>query len=312
MLYRFFVAVLIGLVPAAAMAIPQAPVPAAPVTVTGALFDNLSGSSTITTANQSAGTQGYIVVFHDANYQYSLPLCTSASLVELNGSRIDPTSFMVGDSLVVSVQPDSAAPAKSCVTRIVRQAISRGPSQGECLQNYQIKHSILNNPSKLLLGSTYIYNITAYARPTVDCDGQAYGSSPITTSVAPNQAFTVTLLEGTAQLKTWSVTTDAGGKASVDYLFTDPSDQYKFEVTPQTQTAPGDVIGWNASVINPTPSPTPGVTNTPSTQVGAGPIVIVLILVMLGGGGAEYYFLTRKRARAHELPEDEYRRTRKL
>ena len=294
-----------------ALAIPTAPVPTAPVTVTGALFDKLVKTTTPNNINKTQGIQGYNVTVHDDNYEYTYPLCANASLVESNGNIVDPNSFISGDTLVVSVQPDPAADAKACIQRVVRQHIARGASSGECLQNYQVKEEIEGSPAPLLPDQEYTYLLRVYARPTLDCDGKAYDTSPITTVVAASKSFAVSLVRGNDSnpLNSWSLTTDASGRASFSFTFKDPGSDYQFQMTPGGNGSPGDMISWGAKVLDPNPSPSPVATAAGSSgpRLTIWPVIVVLALVLGVGVGMEYRHRLRK-SREHELPEDEYRR----
>lgn len=312
MFKRLLALVALAFLPAGtALALTSAPVPTAPVTVTGALFDKLVKTNTPNNINKAQGIQGYNVTVHDDNYEYSLPLCANSSLVEVNGNLVDPNSFISGDTVVVSVQPNPAADAKACISRIVRQAIARGASSGECLQNYQVKEEIAGSPAPLLLDQEYTYLLRVYARPTLDCDGKAYGASPITTVVAAAKPFKVALTRGDnpTELMSWSLTTDTSGRASFAYTFKDPGSDYKFQISPGGDGSPGDQISWSAKVLDPDPSPSPSPaaasSNPPSLSIW--PVVVVLAMVLGVGVGMELRHRMLK-AREHESPEDEYRR----
>jgi hypothetical protein len=311
MLRRLAALMLIALLPSGlALALPAAPIRADAYTVTGGLLDQVAKSTANVLTNKAQGLGNYNLSFHDDSYQYTLPLCADASLVEVDGRTIDPASFITGDTLVVSVRPNAAAPAKACVSRVVRQKISRGASGGECLQDYQVKQEIEGSPDKLVPQTDYVYQLTAYARPTLDCDRKAYGSAPITTVIAPGKGLIVTLTRDQKELKRWSLATDASGKASFSYTFDAPG-AYHFQLAPSVATA-GDTIGWDAKVTDPHPSPSPAPTAAHSAgKISFLPIVIIIIIIVLAGGAAEYWHWVKKR-RANELPEDEYNRVSKL
>lgn len=298
------------------MALPDAPVPTAPATLTSVLFDKAVKTTTPNNVAKTQGIQPYTVTVHDNQYQYSYPLCATATLVGVNSSNtIDINTFVAGDTAVVSVQPDPATPAKACMSRIVRQQVSKGPSSGECLQNFQVKEEIEGSPAPLLVGQEYTYLLRIYSRPTVDCDGNAYGASPITTVVAAGKPFAVWLVRGsgTNPLMTWSLTTDTAGRASLSYTFTAPASDYKFQIMPGGNNSPGDVISWGAKVLDPNPSPssTPGPSTSRPAAISIWPVIVVLALMLGVAGGMEYRHRLLK-AREHELPEEEYQRVSKL
>jgi hypothetical protein len=287
MLRRFVALLTLILLPAgAAFALPDAAAPATPATVTGALLDTVTKTAPNPQTVKAQAISNYNVSFHDDRYQYTFPLCAEPSLVEVDGRLIDPAAFIKGDTLTVSIKPNTATPAKACVERIVRQKISRGSSGGECLQDYQVKREIEGTPDKLLI-----------------------------TVVAPNQPFVVTLTrdtpDGQKELKRWSLTTDAGGKASFDYTFAVAAASYTFTLTPGTQASPGDQLTWKASVVDPHPSPSPASGAGSAAKVSSTPIFILLGIVLAAAAGAEYWHWLRRR-RAIELPEQEYNRIDKL
>lgn len=135
--------------------------------------------------------------------------------------------------------------------------------------------------------------------------------------VAPNQPFIITLQRDTSggvkELMRWSLTTDAAGKTSFAYTFAAPSTTYKFQVLPGGNAKPGDVIGWDAKVIDPNPSPSPAPVSSSDGgfRLTTAPFVIILVLVLVGAGIFEAIYWLKKR-REHELPEQEYRRTPQL
>lgn len=318
---RHIIAIVIALVmplnSAIAASAPAAPVPTAAVNIPGALVDQVTKTTATATVNKKQGVLGYVLSFHDDKYQYAWPICDPSTLVELDGSKVDPTSFVIGDTLVVSAHPNAASSPQVCIDRVVRQAINRGSSGGECLQNYQIKHQIADSPSPLVIKTAYTFTLTAYSRPTLDCDGQAYGASPITTVVAPNRPFTVSLTRqtsgGTKELLRWSLTTDTNGQADFTYTFTAPSTTYKFLVVPGGNAIAGDVISWDAKVIDPhpSPSPTPMPTTNGQIQLTTAPFVLLLVAILAVAAGFETRYWIKRR-REHELPEQEYRRTPRL
>jgi hypothetical protein len=316
MLRRFVALLALTLMPSGVvLALPDAPAPATPTTVTGALLDTVTKTAPNPQTLKAQGLSNYNVTFHDDKYQYAFSLCADPGLVEVDGRLVDPASFIKGDTLTVSIKPNPAAPAKACVDRIVRQKISRGSSGGECLQDYQVKQEVEGTPEKLLVQTDYVYLLSIYARPTLDCDGKAYGSAPITTVVAPGKPFVVTLTRdtpsGQKELKRWSLTTDAAGKASFDYTFAVASDTYKFTLTPGTQASPGDELSWKANIIDPHPSPSATPASASAAKVSSTPIFILLGIVLAAAAGAEYWHWARKR-RAVELPEQEYNRINRL
>jgi hypothetical protein len=293
-----------------------APTPTAAATISGALLDTITKSTTQTTTLKQQGLLGYDITFHNDTYQYALPLCADVSLVEVNGNNINPVSLVSGDTLVVSVRPNSAAPAKACVSRIVRDKIGRGASGGECLQDFQVKHTIDGQPERLFIKKEYQYQIIAYSRPTLDCDGKAYGSNPITTVVAAGKPFLITLTRayasGTNELLRWTLTTDKDGHASFSYTFADPSDSYRFNVSPGGNDTPGDVISWDAKVLDPNPSPSPLPTSAASSGFSPLPLIILIIFIAIGAGAAEYWHRVRYFRRQGETPEQEYQRSEKI
>jgi hypothetical protein len=294
-----------------AFALPDAPLQAAPYTVTGALLDQVGKSALTQMVAKAQGLSNYNLAFHDDQYSYALPLCYEPALVETDGRLIpDPTALAAGDAVVASIRPAQPATSKNCVERVVRQTLSRSTSGVECLQDYQVKHEIEGFPGKLIPQTDYVYQLIAYARPTLDCDGKAYGSAPITTAIAPLKPFVVTLMQDQTEIKRWSLSTDAAGKARFSYTFQTPSAAYKFMLSPAIATA-GDVISWDAAVTDPHPSPSPTPAATKHQPVSPWPIIILVTLILAAAAGAEYWHWTKKQ-REHELPEDEYKRTPKL
>ncbi len=304
-------------VPAAgAFALPDGTIQSPPYIVAGALLDEVVKTTVAGKPSKDPTLLGYNLVFHDNQYQYQIPVCVDASLVEVAGGPIDPTAFVTGDTVVVSVRANTSAGAKVCVSRVVRQTISRGSSGGECLQDYQVKHMVDGNPNPLLIKTEYTYLLTIYARPTLDCDGQALGANPITTRVAASKPFAVTLTRdtrtGPLQLNRWSFTTDPAGRASLTTTFALASSGYKFQITPETNAVAGDAIGWGATAVDPHPSPSPVAAPAASaTRLTAVPVLVLLLFVLAGAGGAEYWHWVKQK-RSHELPEKEYDRAPKL
>lgn len=317
MIRRIATLIALALIPIApAWALPDGSAQTPPYTVTGALFDQIVKTSGSVQANKNQGILGYNMTVHDSRYQYALPLCNEVSLVEQNGNAILPAGFVAGDTLVISTRANAAVSTKSCISRVVRQAISRGSSSGECLQNYQVKHGIEGEPQALKPKTEYTYVLSIYARPTLDCDAQAYGSSPITTVVAAGKPFTVWLerdtTSGVKELTRWSLTTDAAGKARFTYTFALPGDSYRFKIIPGGNAVAGDVIGWDAKVADPNPTASPVATPAATTpRLTYAPIIVILVLVLLGAIGAEYWHWVKKK-RLNESPEQEYERTPKL
>lgn len=317
MLRRLVASLIFALIPTSVVwALPDGSAQTPPYTVTGALLDQVTKSTATVAASKAQGVNGYTMAFHDNRSQFTLPVCFDPTLVEVNGTTIDPASFAMGDTVVISVRANTAATGQSCISRIVRQDIGRGSSGGECLQNFQVKHAIESDPAKLLIKTEYTYLLSVYARPTLDCDAKAYGASPITTVVANGKPFLVTLQrktnEGVKELIRWSLTTDTAGQARFSYTFLVPDDSYQFKVTPGGNAVAGDVVGWSAKVVdpNPSPSPTPVVADN-MPKLTYGPIVALLVIILLGAIGAEYWHWVRKQ-RAKESPEQEYDRTPKL
>ncbi len=317
MLRRLFLILALSFVPVtAALALSDAPVPTATTNIEGALLDKVAKSKLTAKDIKTQQVLAYEITFHDATYQYTVPLCADAGLVEVDGRTIDPINLIEGDTIVVALRPHTLTPAKSCASRLIRQKISRTASQGECLQGFQVLHEIEGAPKRLVTKYEYTYVLSIYNRPTLECDGKAYGSSPITTTVANSKPFIVYLeretTSGTKELMRWSLNTNSGGKARLAYTFAAPSDTYKFHIMPGGTNTAGDTIGWSANVIdpNPTPSPEP-VAGSSASKLSTGPIIIVLVLVLVGAGGAEYWHWVRRK-RENESPEQEYQRTQKL
>jgi hypothetical protein len=322
MLNRLCICLAFLALPSVALALPAAPNPTAQTTVSGALFDKVTKNTNTSQVNKNQDLLGYTLDAHDNNYAYEQPLCATVGMVEADGTSIaSPNSFVMGDTLSLTIRPNGKAGAPpDCISRIVRQAISRGPSGGECLQNYQVKHSIDGNPSPLNIQTEYSITVKVYTRPTIDCDGQAYGAAPITSVVAQNKPFTVWLTRkndaGTLELARWSITTNATGQASFPYTFSVANDSYQFHMTPTGNAAAGDEIDWNATVTDPngspTASPSPVATSGGTTpKLSLGVIVGVMFALLLGAGFAEYLHWVRKRTRA-VIPEQEYLRTPKI
>jgi hypothetical protein len=321
MLKRLLACLALLAFPSVALALSTAPNPTTQTTISGALFDKVAKNTNSTQVNKTQGLLGYTLDAHDNNYAYQQPLCAEVAMVEAAGTTIsNPNSFVIGDTLSLTIRPNSVAGAPpACINRIVRQAISHGPSGGECLQNYQIKHSIDGNPSPLLLQTEYSFTVKVYTRPTIDCDGQAYGAAPITSVVAQNKPFTVWLTRkndtGTLELARWSITTNATGQASFPYNFSVATDSYQFHMTPTGNAAAGDEIDWNTTITDPNPSPTISAAPTSSggstPKIGLGVVVVVMFALLLGAGFAEYLHWVKKRTRA-VIPEQEYLRTPKV
>jgi hypothetical protein len=321
MLKRLFASFALLALPSVALALPAAPNPTVQTTVSGALFDKVSKNSNTSQVNKNQSLLGYTFDAHDNNYAYEQPLCAEVIMEEANGSTISsPNSFVIGDTLSLTIRPNTVSGAPpACINRIVRQAISRGPSGGECLQNYQVKHTVDGNPSPLLLQTEYTFTVKVYTRPTIDCDGQAYGAAPITSVVAQNKPFTVWLTRkndsGTLELARWSITTNSTGQASFPYTFAVATDSYQFHLTPAGNAAAGDEIDWGATITDPNPSPsvsaapTSGGGSTPKLSLGV--IVVVMFALLLGAGFAEYLHWVKKRTRG-VIPEQEYLRTPKV
>jgi hypothetical protein len=315
-MFKRFIAVAVFVVApqAAWAALPPAPAPIAPSTVAGAQLDTVTTSGLNPLALKSQSLLGYDMTFHTDAAQYSFPLCADASLVEVDGRTIDPTALVSGDTLSVVLRPNPASTPAACASRIVRFQIGRGPSGGECLQNYQIKQDIAGAPAKLSVRTDYTFRITVYNRPSVDCDGKAYGSAPITTAVAAGQPFLVQLTRtGSGQeLMRWSISTDASGKASFEYSFQEAASDYQFTLTPGQDAAPGDSISWTAAVTDPNATPTPAPTPAAAPRLSPWPVIVLLALIAVGGGTAEYLHRVRYFRRRSETPEEEYSRAEKI
>jgi hypothetical protein len=308
----------LALVPGAVLALPMASPPAALSTVAGAQLDSFTGTSSQSPARKQQGLSGYDMTFHTTDHAYALPLCSDVSMAEVDNRQVDPASLVAGDNLAVTIRPDAAASAKACVARIVRYQIGRGASTGDCLQDFQVKHIVEGNPKILYINTAYNYQFTVYARPSFDCDGQAYGSAPITTKVASQKPFIISLTTGSAgsqtELMRWTVTTDAQGKLSLSYSFTQPRDDYKFTITPGENATPGDSINWTEKVLDPHPqasTPMP-MSGKSTTRVSPWPVIILLVVIAVGAGTAEYIHRIRYFKRQSQVPEEEYQRAKKI
>jgi hypothetical protein len=190
---------------------------------------------------------------------------------------------------------------------------TRGPSQGECLQEFQVKHAIDDSPSPLLAKHEYQYDLTFYNRPTLDCDAAAYGTKPSTTTVASGKPFIIYVDRATdagrLEVMRWSITTNPAGKTRLSYTFALPAD-YKFHVKPGDTATAGDIIDWSEKVTGPSPSasPAPAAGAASPIKLSTAPIVIILLLVLGWAAAAEYWHRVKKK-RSHETPEEEYYRT---
>jgi hypothetical protein len=309
MLRRIAAILVFAFLPAGALALSPAPVRLPPYTITSAVVDQVAKSGSGEAANKSQGLLGYTINVHDSQYQYSLALCANVTLVDIAGHTIEPTLFNAGDTVVVSVRANAAPLVKECVERVVRQSLSQTASEGECLQGFQVKHEVVD-ASRLFIGTEYTYQLTIYARPTLDCDADSYGASPITTTVAASKPFVATMLDSDSatakELTRWSLNTDTAGKATFSFTAPAQPGTYHFQVASSVAAA-GDAVGWNASIVDPHPSPSPA-TQTSNKGLNGWAIAIPVIIIVLGAGAAEYWHWTIKRRRAHELPEEEYRR----
>jgi hypothetical protein len=302
----------------AALALPTAPVPTGPFNVSSAELDKVTSSNVKPTELKKQGILANGLSFHDDRLQYEYPLCDAVQMVEVDGRQIpDTTAFLEKDSLVVSVRPNAATPAKACISRVVRQKISRGASQGECLQDYQVIKDVDGEPAKYVTKYEYFYNLSIYNRPTLECDRKVYGSAPITTTVAAGKPFIITLTREsfgeTKELMRWALTTNGAGKVRFGYTFGAPSDTYKFEIKPGGNAVAGDVIGWTQKVESDSASVAPVAdTKKSPTSLSAAPIIGVLVFVLLVAGAAEYWHWVRKKREKLETPEQEYQRVQKL
>jgi hypothetical protein len=302
----------------AALALTGAPIITATTNVNGALLDQVSKSTAPAAAIRAQGILAYNLTFHDDKYTYTVPLCADSQLLEVNGRGIDPINFIPNDTIAVALRPNVATDAKSCAARVVRQKISSGSSQGGCLQGFQVLHEIEGAPSHLVTGTEYTYVLSIYNRPTLECDGKAYGASPITTTVALAKPFIVYLdrvtPSGIKELMRWSITTNNAGTARIVYTFAASSDTYKFHIMPGGTNVAGDLIDWSANVADSHPSPSPDAsapTDSSNFTLTTAPIVAVLIIVLVVAAGAEYWHWVRKK-RETESPEQEYQRTQRL
>jgi hypothetical protein len=283
--------------PLAAAAV-DAPVPTSPADVS-VVVDQVTGTGLSAQVVKTQGILAWTVSAHDDQYSYTYPLCADASLVESDGRAItDPSGLGKGDSLTVGVRPNAATPAGACITRIVRQHQNRGASHDDCLQGFQVFHEVDGDTAHLVTDHQYTYTMNVYNRPTLDCDRQFYGKNPITSTIAPNQRFVVSLLRGTTVVKSWSLTTDSAGVMSLGYVFQSPSQDYRFEVKPDGSATAGDVIRWSSPVADahPAAATTP---KAPAATGSAAPIVVVVVLLVAGSAG---FFYWRRRPRK---PKDE-------
>jgi hypothetical protein len=318
MLRRLLIIFALTLVPSTAALALAAPIITTTTNVDGALLDSVTKSTAAPALVRTQGILAYNITFHDNKYTYTVPLCADAQMLEQDGRSVDPINFIPNDTVAVALRPNVATDAKSCASRIVRQKIGSGSSQGECLQGFQVLHEVEGLPTKLVTGTEYTYVLSIYNRPTLDCDGKAYGSSPITTTVAPARPFIVYLDRdtptGKKELMRWSITTNSGGTARIVYTFAAPSDTYKFHIMPGGTNTAGDLIGWSAKVLDSHPSPSPEAAapvGSSDFRLTTAPIVAVLVLVLIVAAGAEYWYWVRKK-RETESPEQEYQRTQRL
>ena len=312
-LNRFLALLTLALLPAGAFALPNAPAESGTFAVSDATLDSVT-TSTSQPGYSNAGVLGYVLNFHDSNYEYALPICSGATLEEVTGATINPNSFVAGDTLSITASPSQPGNTE-CAQKVIRQAISRGPTEGQCLQDYQVTEAIDGNPKQVLSKTPYTYILTAYSRPTFDCDGQAYGSTAITNKVASGQSFVITLSQGSNQLNSWTITTDQTGKASLAYTF--PQDgKYTFAIQPASDQTPGDVIYWTASVGASATSAAPVSTSKPnvrnSVPIDPLPYISFVCIALLAIAVAEFWHWRVRRRRSHELPVDEYLRTPKI
>jgi hypothetical protein len=311
-LSRFLLIAAAVIFPGAIFALPASPPVSGTVTISNATLDSVTTTDS-QPADANGDILGYVLNFHDSTYEYSLPICSDNNLTEVDGTQISPNAFVAGDILTITAEPGQST-GQECVQTVVRQVISRGPTTGQCLQNFQVTHTIDGSPKTLQPNTPYTYVLTVYARPSFDCDGRAYGSQSITNRVAVGQSFTVGLSEGSNQLTSWTVTTDPKGHASLSYTFPQAG-TYTFSVTPTSAVTPGDVIYWTdkpgggIAAPSPTPSVKPSANKLPIDPV---PFAILVIVILVLIGVVESWHWRTKRKRSHELPIDEYLRTPKL
>ncbi|HEV2353148.1 MAG TPA: hypothetical protein VGR89_02810, partial [Puia sp.] len=135
-LSRFLIAFAFVLLPGTSFALPASPPVSGTDTISNATLDSVT-----TTDSQpddaNGDVLGYVLNFHDQTYEYSLPICSDANLTEVNGTQINPNAFVAGDILTITAEPGQST-GQECIENVVRQVISRGPTQGDCLQNYQV------------------------------------------------------------------------------------------------------------------------------------------------------------------------------
>lgn len=311
-LSRFLISAAFVIFPGAAFALPASPPVSGTVTISNATLDAVTATDS-QPDDANGDVLGWDLSFHDSTYEYIMPICSDSNMTEVNGTQITASAFVAGDILTITAEPGQST-GQECLENIVRQVISRGPTTGQCLQNYQVTHTVDGNPKQLEPKNPYTYVLTVYARPTFDCDGQAYGAQPITNKVASGVAFTIGLSQGSNQLTSWTVTTDPSGHASLSYTFPQAG-SYTFSITPTSAVTPGDVIYWTetpgGSKSSPSPSPSTRPTAS-SLPIDPLPFAILVIVILVLIGVVEFWHWRVKRRRSHELPEDEYMRTPKL
>ncbi len=311
------IAMLLGaiLFPTAALALPAAPMQAGPYTVANALLDSVSKNGNSQTVNSQQQLLGYNMAFHDANYEYTLPVCYSAIMISGSGARIqDVTTFNPGDNLVVTAGPNPQTGKGTCITYIVKQVLTQAANGINCLQNFEVKHTVTPADSPLLPQKSYTFSMQAFVRPTQDCDASIYGTTPIIVQPAASTLFDVSVMKGSDQLLQSSLATDAKGNASFVYTFPSTGSDYVIHVTSDGDQTPGDFLAWNQNVQYPTVAVAPQTTTKGITRhQPIWPIFAfaAVILIPLSIGGLEFWLMLKKR-RAHELPIDEYMRAPRL
>lgn len=309
-----FAAMLVWLgVSQGAWALPAAPAQSSAFSVSDALLDSITKTSATQLYNTQQGLLGYDMTFHDANYEYTEPLCANVVMIDGSGARIQSASvFNPGDNLVISVGPNPQVSSNLCITYIVRQVLTQSSNGTNCLQNYEVTHTIAPADSPLLPNKQYTFNLVASNRPTQDCDAGIYGTTPVTPNPAADTSFDITISQGSNQLLRLSLTTDSTGKASFNYTFPTTGNNYVISLTSSGDRTPGDYLTWMPNVENATPAATPLsyplVIKRPGPAIWPIFAIAAAVIIPLAIGALEFYLMLKKR-RAHELPIDEYMRT---
>lgn len=297
-----------------ATALPAAPTQAGPFTVANALLDSLAKNGNSQLANSQQQLLGYNMSFHDSTYEYQLPICFSAVLIDGSGARIqDVTTFSPGNNLVITAGPNPQTGKGTCITSVVRQVMTQAASGANCLQNLEVKHTISPADSPLVPQKSYAFNMQVFVRPTQDCDASVYGTTPILVQPAANTLLNITVMNGTTQLLQSSLATDATGKASFSYTFPSAGTNYVVKVTSNGDQTPGDFLAWSQKVQQPSTATAQTTTRPKPRHQPIWPIFAfaAVILLPLLIGGLEFWLMLKKK-RAHELPIDEYLRAPRL